>query len=125
MSPPLEDGPGSGFDASILSLQANLTQEGITVLTTAQMANEFLKAEEGPFAELKKLVEDHSVNNKKPSLNQIPSLHNVVDDIVSKLWGHTSPKMQGEIGNIFDAANITDDLTFQSMWSNCLKSPVA
>src|SRR5260370_32445204 len=95
MSPPMEDEPGSVFDASILSLQANFTQEGTTVLTTAQRANDFLKAEDRPFADLQKLVEHHSINNKKPGLDPLPPLQNVVNDIVSKLWGHTSPTMQG------------------------------
>jgi len=120
----MEDEPGSVFDASILSLQANFTQEGTTVLTTAQRANDFLKAEDGPFADLQKLIEHHSINNKQPGLDPLPPLQNVVNDIVSKLWGHTSPKTQGKISDIFDEANITNDLTFQSMWSNCLKSPV-
>ncbi|KAF8320222.1 uncharacterized protein EI90DRAFT_3292924 [Cantharellus anzutake] len=126
MSSPLKNTSNNASDASsdtpnasILHLNANFT-DGITVLTTAPAANDFLGEKTGPFADLRALVKKHTTMAHRASFQPLPSLENVVRDVAQHLWGHTLPKTIGTIGNIFDAISLTNDLSFEIFLETCI-----
>ncbi|KAF8311914.1 uncharacterized protein EI90DRAFT_3295001, partial [Cantharellus anzutake] len=126
MSSPLKNTSNNASDASsdtpnasVLHLNANFT-DGITVLTTAPAANDFLGEKTGLFADLRALVEKHTTMAHRASFQPLPSLENVVQDVAQHLWGHTLPKTIGTIGDIFDAISLTNDLSFEIFLETCI-----
>ncbi|KAF8343151.1 uncharacterized protein EI90DRAFT_3115653 [Cantharellus anzutake] len=90
MSSPLWNASSSTFGMSILTLQADFSS-GLTLLTTAPPANEFLRATEGPFAELKELVMQHTSIANRPQFQ--PLGHSSVQTV-----GVKNPDCRGKCG---------------------------
>jgi hypothetical protein len=111
--PPLsQNASEDAFDASILTLQANVSS-GMTLLTAASTANHFLRATDGPFAELKELVAQHTSIENTPQFQPLVPPDQIVKEIVQKIWGHSSIEAVGDIGDILDKGLVTDDLSLE------------
>ncbi|KAF8313918.1 uncharacterized protein EI90DRAFT_3179517 [Cantharellus anzutake] len=113
MSSPLQNASSSTFDTSILTLQADLSS-GLTLLTTAPTANEFLRATEGPFAELKELVMQHTSIANRPRFQPLAPPEKILKEIVQKIWGHSSVQTVDDIGEILENGHVTDDLSLEA-----------
>jgi hypothetical protein len=121
--PPLsQSAPEDAFDASILTLQANFSS-GLTLLTAASTPSDFLRATDGPFAELKELVAQHTSIEDRPQFQPLVPPDQIVKEIVQKIWGHSSIEAVGGIGDILDKGLITDDLSLEgaSVALHCLE----
>ncbi|KAF8313030.1 uncharacterized protein EI90DRAFT_3294597 [Cantharellus anzutake] len=107
------------FDASILTLQADFSS-GLTLLTTAPTANEFLRATEGPFAELKELVMQHTSIANRPRFQPLAPPEKILKEIVQKIWGHSSVQTVDDIGEILENGHVTDDLSLEVFLEACI-----
>ncbi|KAF8332292.1 uncharacterized protein EI90DRAFT_3289032 [Cantharellus anzutake] len=119
MSSPLQNASSSTFDASILTLQADFSS-GLTILTTAPTANEFLRATEGPFAELKELVMQHTSIANRPRFQPLAPPEKILKEIVQKIWGHSSVQTVDDIGEILENGHVTDDLSLEVFLEACI-----
>ncbi|KAF8329586.1 uncharacterized protein EI90DRAFT_3290251 [Cantharellus anzutake] len=119
MSSPLQNASSSTFDASILTLQADFSS-GLTLLTTAPTANEFLRATEGPFAELKELVMQHTSIANRPRFQPLAPPEKILKEIVQKIWGHSSVQTVDDIGKILENGHVTDDLSLEVFLEACI-----
>ncbi|KAF8325442.1 uncharacterized protein EI90DRAFT_3128806 [Cantharellus anzutake] len=107
-----QNASSNAFDSSILTLQATFSS-GMTLLTTASTANNFLRATDGPFAELKELIAQHTSIKDRPQFQPLVPPDQIVKGIVQKIWGHSSIETVGDIGDILEKGLVTDDLSLE------------
>ncbi|KAF8324371.1 uncharacterized protein EI90DRAFT_3244867 [Cantharellus anzutake] len=93
---------------------------GLTLLTTAPTANEFLRATEGPFAELKELVMQHTSIANRPRFQPLAPPEKILKEIVQKIWGHSSVQTVDDIGEILENGHVTDDLSLEVFLEACI-----
>ncbi|KAF8317496.1 uncharacterized protein EI90DRAFT_3133849 [Cantharellus anzutake] len=91
-----QNASSNAFDSSILTLQATFSS-GMTLLTTASTANNFLRATDGPQATIPTTCPPDQI----------------VKGIVQKIWGHSSIETVGDIGDILEKGLVTDDLSLE------------
>ncbi|KAF8333215.1 uncharacterized protein EI90DRAFT_3015629 [Cantharellus anzutake] len=115
----LQNASSNAFDSSILTLQATFSS-GMTLLTTASTANNFLRATDGPFAELKELVAQHTSIKDRPQFQPLVPPDQIVKGIVQKIWGHPSIETVGDIGDILEKGLVTDDLSLKVFLEVCI-----
>ncbi|KAF8312414.1 uncharacterized protein EI90DRAFT_3023045 [Cantharellus anzutake] len=117
----LQKASSNAFDSSILTLQATFSS-GMTLLTTASTANNFLRATDGPFAELKELIAQHTSTEDRPQFQPLVPPDQIVKGIVQKIWGHSSIETVRDIGDILEKGLVTDDLSFEVFLEVCIAS---
>ncbi|KAF8337548.1 uncharacterized protein EI90DRAFT_3013741 [Cantharellus anzutake] len=115
----LQNASSNAFDSSILTLQATFSS-GMTLLTTASTANNFLRATDGPFAELKELIAQHTSIKDRPQFQPLVPPDQIVKGIVQKIWGHSSIETVGDIGDILEKGLVTDDLSLEVFLEACI-----
>ncbi|KAF8322313.1 uncharacterized protein EI90DRAFT_3131114 [Cantharellus anzutake] len=107
-----QNASSNAFDSSILTLQATFSS-GMTLLTMASTANNFLRATDGPFAELKELIAQHTSIEDRPQFQPLVPPNQIVKGIVQKIWGHSSIETVGDIGDILEKGLVMDDLSLE------------
>ena len=96
----------SARQATALSLYTSQTENGVTILNSSLRLERFTYDEAGPFAELRKIMEEQ--HQGPPIIPDLPKFEQIAQKLASVLAGQSKDSVSGSICDILTEGHIDD-----------------